>query len=336
MPDKLSWGILSTSDFASRKFVPGIMKSELGEASAVASRDAAKAAKFAATFGMAKAYGSYEELLADPDIDIVYVPLPNHLHVPWSIKAMEAGKHVLCEKPLALNAGEVGQLIAARDRAGVKVGEAFMVRTHPQWLRVRELVREGTIGDLRVVQGFFSFFNADPANIRNIPQTGGGAVYDLGCYPCTMSRFLFEAEPRRVCALIDRDPEFGTDRITSAILDFPSGQAVWTASTQLVAHQRIHAVGTKARIELQIPFNALPDVPMKILINAAGDLLGGGIRTEEVPVCNQYAVESDAFCRAVMNNTEVPVPPEDSLRNMAVIDAVFRSASSGRWEQVES
>jgi predicted dehydrogenase len=336
MPNKLRWGILSSSHFAFRQFVPGLLQAELAETVAVASRDRARAKEFAAAFGIPKVYASYEELLADRDIDVIYNPLPNHLHVPWSIRAAEAGKHVLCEKPLALNAAGVRELIAARERTGRQIGEGFMVRTHPQWLRARELVRGGAIGELRAVEGFFSYYNDDPANIRNRAEVGGGGLLDIGCYPITISRFLFGEEPTRVCAIVERDPVSNIDRLTSAMLQFPAGHSLWTVATQLAAYQRIQAIGTTGRIEIPIPFNALTDRPMRILIDDGSDLDGAGIRVEEVEVCDQYTLEADAFSRAILEGREVPVPLEDSLQNMAVIDAVFRSAETGRWEPVEA
>jgi predicted dehydrogenase len=270
--------------------------------------------------------------LADPEIEAIYNPLPNQLHVPWSIKAAEAGKHVLCEKPLSLTVAEAKTLLAVRDRTGVKIGEAFMVRTHPQWLRTRELIGSGRIGALRSVVGFFSYFNRDAANIRNIPHYGGGGMMDIGCYPITTSRFIFDEEPSRVLGLVERDPEMKIDRLASAILDFPSGQSTFTCSTQLVPYQRMQFLGTKGRIEIEIPFNAPVDRPGRIFIDDGRDLFGGGVVTESFPVCDQYTIQADAFSRAVREGTEVPVSLEDAVKNMAVIEAVLRSAESSRWE----
>lgn len=334
MARKVRWGCLSTAHFALTKFLPALPDCEHAELFAIASRDAGKAREVAATLGIPKAHATYDELLADPDVDVVYVPLPNHLHVEWSARAAEAGKHVLCEKPIGLNAGEVRKLIAARDRCGVKIGEAFMVRTHPQWLRARELVRNGAVGRLRSLAIAFSYFNRDAANIRNIPSAGGGAAYDIGCYAINVSRFLFGEEPRRVVSLVERDPEMGTDRLTSAILDFPSGQSVWTVSTQLVPYQTVQILGTEARIELQIPFNAPNDSPCKLFIDDGSQLGGASARTEEFPIRDQYTIEADAFSRAVLDNTTEPVPLEDSLENVMVLDAVYRSGESGRWENL--
>jgi predicted dehydrogenase len=333
MPNKVRWGVLGAANIALKKVIPGMQAGQWCDIAAIASRDPGRARAAAAEAGIPKAYGSYEELLADPAIDAIYNPLPNHLHVPWSVKAAEAGKHVLCEKPIALNAAEVRLLLEARQRTGVKIGEAFMVRTHPQWLRAREIVRAGGIGELRSVVGAFSYFNRDAHNIRNIAEWGGGALMDIGCYPIVTSRFVYGTEPRRVAGLIERDPDLRVDRLTSALLEFPNGHAVFTCGTQMLHYQRMQIVGTKGRIELEIPFNAPPDRPTRILVDTAGDLFGLGIRVEEFPVCDQYGIQGDLFSRAILEGGEVPTPLEESLANMAVIDAVFRSAASGRWEE---
>ncbi len=332
MANKVRWGVLSTSHFALAKAVPAMQKGEWSEIAAIASRDKSKAEDAARKLGIRKVYGSYEELLASPEIEAIYNPLPNHLHVPWSIKAAEAGKHVLCEKPLSMNVAEARQLIAARDKTGVKIGEAFMVRTHPQWLRTRELIKSGRIGELRSIAGLFSYFNRDTSNIRNIVETGGGALMDIGCYPINTSRFIFGEEPSRVLGLIERDPEMKTDRLSSAILDFPSGHAIFTVSTQLVPYQRMQFLGTKGRIEIEIPFNAPKDRPCRIFIDDGGDLFGQNISAESFPTCDQYTIQGDVFSRAIREGGEVPVPLEDSIRNMAVIEAAFRSAETGTWQ----
>jgi predicted dehydrogenase len=332
MQNRVRWGVLSTAGIGIKKVVPAMQKGDWVEVTAIASRDRNKAEEVARALGIAKAYGSYEELLADPQIEAVYNPLPNQLHVPWSIRAAEAGKHVLCEKPISMTVAEAGSLLAVQQRTGVTIGEAFMVRTHPQWLRTKELVMSGRIGQLRAIQGFFSYFNVDPKNIRNMPECGGGALMDIGCYPINTSRFLFAEEPLRVSGLIERDPKFQTDRLTTAILEFPSGQATFTCSTQLVPYQRMQLLGTKGRIEIEIPFNAPNDRPCRILIDDGRDLLGSGITAETFPVCDQYTIQGDAFSRAVREGTEVPVPLTDAISNMAVIEAVFRSAESRAWE----
>ena len=333
MSKKIRWGILSTAAIGLNKVIPGMQRCEYASVNAIASRNFAKAHAAASSLGIATAYGSYEDLLADPNIDAIYNPLPNHMHVEWTIKAAEAGKHVLCEKPIGMTVAEAEKLLAVRARTGVKIGEAFMVRSHPQWIRLRELLDEGRIGQLTSMFGFFSYYNVDPANIRNQLDIGGGALMDIGCYLIQAARFAFAEEPNRVVATIDRDPQMHTDRLTSAILDFPSGQSVFTCSTQLVPYQRFHFLGAKGRIELEIPVNVPPGQPVRLRIDNGTDLFGGGITTETFPACDQYTLQGDAFSRAILDNTEVPVPIEDAIRNMAAIEAVFRSSISGQWER---
>ena len=333
MPNKVRWGVLSTSNFAQRLTIPAMKKSEWCEIRAIASRDKANAEAVARTLGLPKAYGSYEELLNDSDIEAIYNPLPNHLHVPWSIRAAEAGKHVLCEKPLSVTVAEARELLRVQEETGVKIGEAFMVRTNPQWLRARELVRAGRIGQLRSVAGYFSYFNRDANNIRNKYVDGGGGLMDIGCYPITTSRFIFGEEPLRVVSLIERDPEMKIDRLASVILEFPSGHGIFTCSTQVAPYQRMNLLGTKGRIEIEIPFNAPNDRPCRIFIDDGGDLSGKTISTEEFPIADQYTLQGDLFSRAIRENSEVPVPVTDAIKNMAVIEAAFRSAESGKWEK---
>jgi predicted dehydrogenase len=334
MPDKVRWGILGVAKIATVKVIPAMQRGAFSDIVAIASRDREKARLAAADLGIPKAYGSYEELLADPEIEAIYNPLPNNLHVPWSIRAAEAGKHVLCEKPVSMTVAECRTLIDARNRTGVKIGEAFMVRTHPQWLRARELVRSGEIGDLRAVMTAFSYNNRDPKNIRNVEEWGGGALMDIGCYPIHLSRFLFGEEPKRALGLIDRDPEMRIDRLTSAVLEFPSGQAVFTCSTQMVPYQRVQILGTRGRIEVEIPVNAPPNRPCRLSVDNGADLYGSGMRTEQFEVCDQYTIQGDLFSKAVREGGDPPVPLEDSIRNMAVIEAVFRSAREDVWTAV--
>ena len=336
MAKKIRWGVLSTANIALKKVIPGMQRCEHATVDAIASRDLEKAHEAAKSLGIARAYGSYEELLADPEIDAIYNPLPNNLHVPWTTKAAEAGKHVLCEKPISLTVAEAKSLLLVRERTGVKIGEAFMVNAHPQWIRVRELLDAGRIGELRAVMGFFSYYNVNPANIRNIVEAGGGGLMDIGCYMIHAARYAFRQEPTRAVALMERDPQMGTDRLTSALLDFPAGQAVFTCSTQLAPYQRVQFVGTKGRIELLVPVNAPPDREVKLLVDSGADLFGGGIEEETFPICDQYTRQGDAFSRAILEDCEVPVPVEDAIGNMAVIEALFRSAKSGQWEKPEA
>jgi predicted dehydrogenase len=328
---KVRWGVLSTANIGLKKVIPAMQNGQYSQVVAIASRDLAKAQAAAAGLGIPTAYGSYEELLADPNVDAIYNPLPNHLHVPWTIKAAEAGKHVLCEKPLGMFAAEAETLLAVRARTRVKIGEAFMVRCSPQWLRLRQLLDEGRIGELRSIAGFFSYFNVNPSNIRNQAEIGGGALMDIGCYLIQASRYAFTQEPTRVAALIDRDPQLHTDRLTSAILEFPGGHAIFTCSTQLIPYQRIYFLGTRGRIEMEIPVNMPNDRPTRIFIDSTGDLSGSGIATETFPACDQYTLQGDAFSKAALEDTAVPVSVEDAIANMAVIDGLFTSGSSGGW-----
>jgi predicted dehydrogenase len=332
MDRRLRWGVLGAARIAVNKVVPAMQRGRFCDVAALASRDRAKGEQAARALQIPRVFGSYEELLADPEIEAVYNPLPNHLHVSWSIRALEAGKHVLCEKPAGLSAAEVEELLRARDRTGRQIQEAFMVRTHPQWLRVRELVRTGRIGALRAVSSFFSYFNEDPANVRNVAEYGGGGLFDIGCYPITISRFLFGAEPLRVAGTLELDPRFGTDRLASAVLEFPGGQSIFTCSTQAVPYQRVQVIGTRGRIEVEIPFNAPPDKPCRVFVDDGRDLSGAGIETVTFETCDQYTIQGDLFSRAILDGAPVPIPLEDALGNARAIAAVFRSATSGRWE----
>ncbi len=332
--EPVRFGVISTARIGVEKVIPALQRSRHCRVVAIASRERARAEAAAATLGIATAYGSYAELLADPAIEAVYNPLPNHLHVPISIEAAAAGKHVLCEKPIALGAAEAMRLIAARDRAGVLIQEAFMVRHHPQWRRARELVRAGRIGELRVVQGSYGYMNRDPRNVRNQAAIGGGGLYDIGCYPIAGARFLFEAEPVRVVGQIERDPDFGTDRLASVLMAFPAGQALFVCSTQLVRYQRIQIFGTGGRIEIEIPFNAPPDRPCRILVDDGSGLADASAEAESFEVVDQYTLQGDAFAHAIRTGTPLEFPLEDAVRNMRVIDAIFRSGRSGRFEKV--
>ena len=324
---KVRWGILSTAKIGTEQVIPAMQSGKYCEITAVASRHLDKAQAAARQLGIPKAYGSYEELLADPDIDAIYIPLPNHLHVPWSIKALDAGKHVLVEKPIGLTATEAQELLdAARRRPQLKVMEAFMYRHHPQWQRARQLVAEGKIGELRTIQSFFSYYNADPDNIRNKAEIGGGGLMDIGCYCISLSRFIFGAEPERVCGIMEYDPQFKTDRLTSGVLDFGRGTSTFTCSTQLTPYQRVNIFGTEGQVGIEIPFNAPADQPCKMWHQ-----YGTEMDEMVLDVCNQYTIQGDLFSQAVLNDTEVPTPLEDAVANMKVIEALIHSAKSGTW-----
>jgi predicted dehydrogenase len=326
--------MLGAANIGVRKVIPAMQRGARSQVVAIASRNLAKAQAAARELGISRAYGSYEELLGDPDVEAVYNPLPNHLHVPWTIRAAEAGKHVLCEKPIALSASEARQLLDVRARTGVHIGEAFMVRNHPQWLAVKELVASGRIGKLRVVAGHFAYFRRDPADVRSVPEWGGGGLMDVGCYPITMTRWLYGEEPEAVIGIVDRDPELRVDRIATGLMRFPSGgQATFTCAMQLAHYQRMQLHGTQGRIEVQIPFNAPNDRPCRIFVDDGRELGDRSAETIEFPVVDQYTLQGDNFSAAIRGERDVPVGVEDAVANMAVIDAVFRSAESGRWEE---
>lgn len=329
--EPVRWGVLGTARIGREKVLPGMLKSRACTILAVASRDLSAARAMADELGIPRAYGSYDALLADPDVEAVYNPLPNHLHVPMTLAAAAAGKHVLCEKPIAIVADEARRLKEAAGR--VLIAEAFMVRHHPQWLKARELVRAGAIGELRAVQAFFAYFNADAGNIRNQANIGGGGLLDIGCYAVVAGRFLFEAEPVRTIALIDRDPGFGTDRTTSGLADFGGGrQLAFTVSTQLAPFQRVAAVGTKGRIEIEIPFNAPQGAATRIVLDDGSALGGASARTITLPEADQYQLQGEAFSRAVRGLEPLAYGVDDAIANMRILDALKRSEKSGAWE----
>ena len=326
--DKICWGILSTANIGVGKVIPGMQKGEYCEISAISSRDFQKAKEAANKLNIQKAYGSYEELLNDPEIDAVYNPLPNDMHVPWTIKALQAGKHVLCEKPIGMNAEEADLLLNTTQKyPDIKVMEAFMYRFHPQWVKTKSMVKEGKIGEVKNIQSFFSYFNINPDNIRNKVENGGGALMDIGCYCISFPRFILDREPVRVISTIDLDPEMKTDRLTSGILDFSFGvTAGFTCSTQLMPYQRVNIIGTSGRIEVEIPVNTPPNEKAKILLFTKE-------KNEEIvfdPV-DQYTIQGDAFSKAILENTEVPTPLYDAVNNMKVIDAIIKSSETNDW-----
>ncbi len=324
---KIRWGILGTAKIAIHKVIPAMQRGEHCDINAIASRRLEKGQVAAKQLNIPRVFGSYEELLGDPEIEAVYIPLPNHLHVPWSIKALEAGKHVLCEKPIALTSAEAQTLVdASQKHPRLKVMEAFMYRFHPQWQRAKQLVRDGKIGELRTIHSFFSYHNVDPNNIRNMADVGGGGLMDIGCYNISLSRFIFGREPQCVFGSAEYDPRFKTDRLASGILDFGTGTSTFTCSTQLSPYQRVNIFGTEGRVEIEIPFNAPPDKPCKMWHQH-------GARVDEIllDICDQYTIQGDAFSLAILNDTPVPTPIEDAVANMKVIEAVIESAKNGRW-----
>lgn len=327
---KIRWGVISTASIGLVEVLPAMQKGQYTQLVGIASRNLAKALPAAEQLGIPKAYGTYAELLADPEIEAVYNPLPNHLHVPWSIKALEAGKHVLCEKPLGLDAEDARQLLeVSRRYPDLKVMEAFMYRHHPQWHLARKLVREGEIGELRSIHTIFNYYLVDPANVRNQADIGGGGLLDVGCYAVSLSRLVFETEPIRAFAAMEIDPQFKTDRLTTGILEFERGIATFTCSTQLADYQRVNIMGTLGQVELELPFNPPPDKPARIRLHNSK-----GVHDFELEVCDQYTIQGDLFSRAILENTPVPTPLEDAIANMVAIDALFLSARSGMWTAI--
>jgi predicted dehydrogenase len=330
--NKIRWGILGTAKIAREKVIPATQASDTGAVTAIASRELSQAKAVASRLGIEKAYGSYDELLADADVDAVYIPLPNHLHVPWSLRAIAAGKHVLCEKPIGMNVAEAEHLAeVAAEHPQLKVMEAFMYRFHPQWQTARNLVRESRIGELRTIHTGFSYFNRDPHNYRHQLEMGGGGLMDIGCYPISLSRYIFGAEPTRVLGNIHLDLETQVDCLTSAILEFDGGTSTFTCGTQHVPYQRVNIFGTTGRIEIEIPFNAPPDRPCRMWLQTSS---ASGENTEEIllDVCNQYALQADVFGRAILEDQPVATPLEDAVANMRVIQRVFTSAETSDWE----
>jgi predicted dehydrogenase len=324
MSDRVRWGVLGCAAIAVYKVIPAMQRSERCDVMAIASRDGARAAETAAQLGIGRSHGSYDELLADDEVEAVYIPLPNHLHAEWTKRAAAAGKHVLCEKPLGLGVAEVVAMIEACRVAGVLLMEAFMYRLHPSWQRTHELVSEGAIGELRAIQARFAYHNVDPANIRNVADYGGGAVLDIGCYPINVARWFFASEPSDVKSLVLRDPTFGTDALTSALLDFDGRHADFTCSTQLEPDQRVHLLGTSGRLEVEIPFNIPPDRPTRVTLASGGDPpVAPDVTVFELPPCDQYTVMADGFSGSVRDGVPVPTPPEDAIGNMTVIEQIL-------------
>jgi predicted dehydrogenase len=329
--DRIRWGILSTAKIGREKVIPATQRSQTGIVTAIASRDLSRAKTVAAELGIEKPYGSYQELLSDRNVDAVYIPLPNHLHIRWSMRALQANKHVLCEKPIGLTVAEAEQLTgAAAAHPKLKVMEAFMYRFHPQWQAAQKFVREGRIGQLRTIHTDFSYYNDDPQNIRNQADIGGGALMDIGCYPISLSRFIYGAEPQRVLGHIERDPAMKVDRLVSATLEFFQGTSTFTCGTQLVPYQRVNIFGTSGRFEIEIPFNAPPDRPCRAWVQI-GTKPATPIEEVVFDVSDQYTLQADAFGRAILEDTLVPTPLADAVANMRVIERVLASAKQSAW-----
>ncbi len=328
--EKINWGVLGAANIAVNKVIPSFKNCGYSSLQGIASRDINKAKKIANEMKISKAYGSYEELLADSDIQAIYIPLPNHLHIPWSEKALKAGKHVLCEKPIAMDATEAKKFLEfSKDFPNQKIMEAFMYKHHPQWVKVLEMVRGGKIGEVKTIHSVFTYFLMDPENCRNRIEMGGGGLMDIGCYPINLSRMLFDKEPERVMGVIEKDQNFKTDRHTLALMDFGTGTASFSCSTQMSPYQRANIIGSEGRIEIQIPFNQPEDKPARILY-----FNGKKEKQISFSAADQYSIQLDLFSKAILNDSPVPVPLEDAVCNMNVIDAIFKSADTGQWEKL--
>ncbi|MEQ9265908.1 MAG: Gfo/Idh/MocA family oxidoreductase [Balneolaceae bacterium] len=320
--EKVNWGILSTANIAVKNVIPSMQKGEYCTIKAISSRNLQNAKLASETLGIENYYGSYEELLTDPDIDAVYNPLPNHLHVPWTIKALEAGKHVLCEKPISITSEEALKLLeVSKEYPDLKVMEAFMYRFHPQWEKVKQVINSGEIGEITSIHSVFTYFNNDPKNVRNQADIGGGALLDVGCYCINLSRYIFESEPIAVKSGIKTDPDFNTDIQTTGVLEFEQGIATFMCSTQLDHNQGATIYGTKGFIEMNIPFNSANENKRKVWVSKAGDK-----ETFFFDTVDQYTLQGDAFSKAVLDDTPVPTTLEDAVSNMVVIDKLFSNS----------
>jgi predicted dehydrogenase len=327
----LRFGIISTARIGEELVIPAIQDATNCVVTAIASRDLAKARAMADRFSVPHAFGSYEDMLGSDTIDAVYIPLPTSQHVEWTVKAADAGKHVLCEKPIALHAGEIDQLIAARDRNKVLVTEAYMVTYSPVWRKVRSLIAEGAIGTLKHVQGAFTYFNRDPGNMRNIPSLGGGGLPDIGVYPTISTRFVTGKEPIRVQADTERDKEFGTDIYSSVRADFGAFELSFYISTQLAARQIMVFHGDKGFIEVKSPFNANRYGAEELELTNQNH---GESRHFRFQDCRQYKLEAEAFTRAALGEKEEVVTLESSKNNQKLIDAIYRASEKDGWEAV--
>ena len=324
---EVRWGILSTADIGLRAVIPALQKARRSRVVAIGSRDHTRAQATATNLGIASAYGSYEEVLADDEVDAVYIPVPNHLHLEWTLRAAAAGKHVLCEKPLALNSADAQRMVDACSSAGLRLAEAFMYRTHPLWQAVFELVRSGRLGSLTGVQSWFSYFNDNPGNIRNIAEYGGGALYDIGCYCINLSRILFGDEPTTVRASVIRDDQNATDTTTSAILEFAGGTASFVCSTRAADDQRVHIHGTNGWIHIPIPFNIPDDRPSEIWLYDSGTPgAATGPQQIEFATADSYVTQAETFIASVIDGVDPPFGPDDAVANMRVIEQVFAAA----------
>lgn len=326
---KIRFGVLGVSNHFYKRIALPLNETDNCEVYAIASREVSKAKVAGEEFGIPVSDLNYEELINHDEVDAIYIPQPNHLHAEWTIKALEAGKPVLCEKPLAMDAQEANQMADVSKRLNIPLMEGFMYRFHPLWQHIRNLIRTNQIGQINSVHTIFTYNNPSSSNIRNIKEFGGGALMDIGCYAISVPRFLFGSEPDKVMATMEEHPEFGTDMHTTALMQFGSANASFFVSTASEPFQKVEIIGTAGTITVHVPFNTYVDTPSTITVST-----GQGAREVEFPICDPYGLMFDAFSSALIDQKPVPVPIEDAINNMKVIDAVVKSAKSGKWETV--
>lgn len=326
MEISIRWGILGTANIANESVIPAMLKSEYCDITGIASRSIEKAKSIALQFKIPNFYGSYQELLDDQEIEAVYIPLPNHLHVQWAVKALKAGKHVLVEKPVGLTSLEAIQLLEeAKKHPDLKIMEAFMYKFHPQWIRAKEMIKNGEIGALKTIQSSFSFFDDNRESIVNKKEFGGGSLMDIGCYPISIARYLFESEPKSVSAKVEYHPDFKVDILASVILEFENGTCNFFSAIQMIENQFVQIFGTEGSIKFDIPFNPPDDQPVRIW------LIKEDLKKEiEFEICDQYSLQVDIFSLAIIEHKKVPVSLEDAVNNMIVIEKIEESNRLGK------
>ena len=333
MKNKVRWGVMGSAKIALKKVIPSMSYCKYAVVEAIASRNEELAISAAEDLEIPKAYGSYEDLLNDKDIDAIYIPLPNHLHLEWTMKCIEAGKHVLCEKPFVLNHKDVSKLIQLRNRSKLKIGEAFMVRSHPRWTAIKEIIDKGVIGEMNLIRGFFSYYNDDAQNIRNQYSEGGGGIWDIGCYPVQISRYLFGKNPKRVSASLIYDSKYKVDILGSVILEFENGLCSFSVGTQLARYQSVQIFGRNKWIDVEMPFNPPIIESSEIQIVSEEDPAAPR-QIITIPPADQFTLQADAFSKAILDNKDEPVTLEDTLGNTLTIEAIFKAAKTGMWVNV--
>ena len=339
MPNTIRWGVLGAAAIATGRTMPAMLEAPSATLLALASRDLAKAQAVAQTLGIPRVYASYEALLADPQVDAVYVPLPNQLHFEWALRCLQAGKHVLCEKPLCLSADQVSQLCAARDRTQRHIEEGFGFRNHPQWAKLDELLASDAIGPVRAVHATLAKQFLDPLDVRNNPATGGGALYDLGSYAISACNLIFKRQPARVVAALERDPTFGIDRLSSAILDYGNAHALLTVATQSGpcnwgTHQQLSVLGANGWLRLTFPYAHGRPSACQIELGDSSSVGSFPTQTFHFEPANQYTLQIERFSRLLLGHEAPSWPIEDALHTLRVIEALFVSAHSASWQSL--